>query len=1323
MTFGSSNPDVQTYDLVRVGVATKVGANQQLELIAVPVICQPLTSQSIDLCVSRYQHLRDLDLADSPRDGAALEVDVLIGSDYYWEFTTGNIRRGDNGPVAIRTTLGWVLSSAVPTSTDRVSPVNFLITHALSVGAPTNTENLDEVLRSFWNLESLGIKSVEETVLDEFSQTIRFKDGRYQVALPWKDPHPPLPDNYELSCKRLTGLLRRLKQHQEVLCEYDAIIRNQLQQGIVEEVNEPDNPVSGTIHYLPHHAVVRTDKETTKVRIVYDASAKSTGCSLNECLHVGPKFEQRILDILLRFRTYPVALAADIEKAFLMVSISEEDRDALRFLWVDDVTSDPPKICILRFTRVVFGVSSSPFLLNATLQHHLNLYSDTHPELVEQLSKSTYVDDVICGACDTESAYQLYRESKAVLKEGGFNLRKFVTNVTQLQQRIDDEERVPDPSNSSTSVHSSDDTYTKETLGTVQAVHSGEHKILGVRWNTSTDRLCFKFEDIARLASELEPTKRHLVSIVGRFYDPMGFLSPVVIKFKMLFQALCEERQDWDQLLTGDLLQRWKTLVTELRSSPAMSMPRCLLDGVPGEVNSFSLRGFCDASKHAYAAVVYLIIETPNGRFTRFVASKTRVSPLKSQTIPRLELLSALLLARLMRSVTECLESELTLSKPIYHTDSKVALYWIVGITKTWKQFVQHRVSEIRKLLPIDCWSHCSGVENPADIPSRGLNPVQLSLSNLWTNGPTMLGEPASDDKVERMPMPAECAVEMRAKDRDATLNLLNSDGPSLGQAIRCDDYSSLQRLLNVTSNVLKFIDNLKKIRNDTATDGVSVSRAPDAELLWIKEAQRSLTVSVQFRTLEKQFLDGEGIWRCGGRLSNADVPYSVKHPILLPRDHHFTLLIVRRAHERVLHNGVKDTLNEVRSKFWIIKCRSLLKKLIHRCVVCKRFEGKPCLGPPPPPLPKFRVAEDPPFMYTGVDFAGPLFIRTGNLAADSKVWICLYTCCVVRAIHLDIVPDLTTSAFIRSLKRFSARRGLPKRIVSDNGKTFKAAARTINAIMQHEDVKQYLSGRGVEWVFNIERAPWWGGFFERMVRMTKRCLKKMIGRAKLTYDELVTAVTEVEAVINSRPLSYISSDDMDEPLTPAHLLAGRRLLSLPDCRVNEDDFEVSAEHLTKRMNFLSRIVENFWKRWEREYLLELRNAHRYGERTSDTSPLSVGDVVLVHDDNQPRGFWRLACVKSLIEGNDGHTRGAILTVISPGEKRITLKRPLQRLYPLEVKTVSCNRSENGDESNIPLETPNQEQTVNRQRRAAAINAREQCRAIALYEQENEILD
>ena len=210
----------------------------------------------------------------------------------------------------------------------------------------------------------------------------------------------------------------------------------------MEEVDQPRYNDVGQVHYLPHHAVVRRDKETTKVRIVYDASAKSSGCCLKECLHKGPKFDQKILDILLRFRTYRIAVTADIEKAFLMVSIAEEDRDVLRFLWVTDVTSDSPQIRILRFSRVVFGVSSSPFLLNATLQHHLNLYASSHPELVERLSTSMYVDDVVSGAQDEEGAEGFYMESKEILKEGGFNLRKFVTNSNALQQKIDGQEGV-----------------------------------------------------------------------------------------------------------------------------------------------------------------------------------------------------------------------------------------------------------------------------------------------------------------------------------------------------------------------------------------------------------------------------------------------------------------------------------------------------------------------------------------------------------------------------------------------------------------------------------------------------------------------------------------------------------------------------------------------------------------------------------------------------------------------------------------------------------------------------------------------------------------
>ena len=231
-------------------------------------------------------------------------------------------------------------------------------------------------------------------------------------------------------------------------------------------------------------------------------------------------------------------------------------------------------------------------------------------------------------------------------------------------------------------------------------------------------------------------------------------------------------------------------------------------------------------------------------------------------------------------------------------------------------------------------------------------------------------------------------------------------------------------------------------------------------------------------------FHDESGVWRCRGRIQNAAVPYPTKHPILLHKNHHLTLLLVKEAHCRVLHSGVKETLSELRSRFWIIKGRNFVKTIIHQCHVCRRHEGNPYSAPRPPPLPAFRAEEAPPFTSMGVDFADPLYIKDEN--GMKKTWMCLYTCCVVRAVHLDLVPDLTTPAFLRRFRRFVARRGLPSQMVSDNGKTFKAAAKAIQE---------------VKWIFNVPKVPWWGGFFERLVGCTKRCLRKAIGQAKLSQD------------------------------------------------------------------------------------------------------------------------------------------------------------------------------------------------------------------------------
>ena len=716
MTFGTNEEQTQLCEQVKLALVLKNGGTRQLVLHTVPLICKPLSCQPVSLCQEKFEHLVGLDLADPAEDSSQLEVDVLVGSDQYWDLASGEIRRGQFGPVAINTELGWVLSGPA----DQIQPCTSLLTHTLRVdGLTQDAQVLDDRLRSFWELESFGISPHSEpdpSIQEEFESSVLFSGGRYQVELPWKRSHPPLADHYHLCVGRLRGLIRRLQQEPDVLRAYDSNIKDQLQRGIVEPVEETPDGLCDKIHYLPHHAVVRNDKETTKIRVVYDASARTDGPSLNDCLHAGPKFNQNILDILLRFRVHRVAVTADIEKAFLMVAMSRKDRDVLRFLWFDDVLSDQPNLVQLRFTRVVFGVSSSPYLLNATIRHHLEQYREAHPLLVEKLAKAAYVDDIVTGAGNEEEAHQLFTEAKEILQQGGFNLRKFCSNSTFLQMKIDGQE-TPDKS---TTTHT-EETYASSALGSGPHTGTGERRVLGVCWDLASDQLVMSLEDVASAASDLEPTKRAIVSLVGRIYDPLGLLSPIVIQLKIFIQELSQAVLDWDQQLTGPLLEKWQHLSSRLLEPRPFLTPRCYLKGIREQVISYSLCGFCDASLKAYAAVVYLLMETPFGRYTRITASKTRVSPLKNpQTIPRLELLSALLLARLMDSITHALENDLPLSEPHCFSDSTVAIFWIRGVEKIWKPFVQNRALEIRKLLPPECWVHCSGQDNPADISSRG---------------------------------------------------------------------------------------------------------------------------------------------------------------------------------------------------------------------------------------------------------------------------------------------------------------------------------------------------------------------------------------------------------------------------------------------------------------------------------------------------------------------------------------------------------------------------------------------------------------------------
>ena len=412
-TFGSTNENSQCVDVVRLCVATEQEQDVELSAFVVPTICDPLQSQAVVQASLTYAHLKGLKLVDYHTGEDNVDIDILVESNQYWSLVSGRVVRGKHGPNAIETKLGWVLSGPIPEGTQvNRQQSNLVTTHVLkSAVKPVDVTNetLDGTLKTFCELESLGTKP--RTLYEKFQEQISFTNERYEVYLTLKTPHPLLPDNYQLSRKCLENLLERLRHEPEVLREYDSVIKEQLHSGIVEVVENPSKGEVGKVHYIPHHAFIRRDKLTTKLRVVYDASAKSDGVALNDCLYTGPSLAGNIFDVLMRFLVHQVALTGDIEKAFLMVDMAEEDRDVLRFLWVDDIDNPSPEIVVLRFTRVVFGVSSSPFLLKATIKHHIERYKEADPEFVEKFLRSIYVDDLSSGAPETNKGYEVQTQA------------------------------------------------------------------------------------------------------------------------------------------------------------------------------------------------------------------------------------------------------------------------------------------------------------------------------------------------------------------------------------------------------------------------------------------------------------------------------------------------------------------------------------------------------------------------------------------------------------------------------------------------------------------------------------------------------------------------------------------------------------------------------------------------------------------------------------------------------------------------------------------------------------------------------------------------
>lgn len=1143
---------------------------------------------------------KNLDLTENMFSTDSNCVEILIGADVIGKILTGNVKQLSCGVTAMETRLGWTLLGKQPIKP--VKKTTAMLTTSMLVD-DMNVSNL-------WKLDLLGItdptetktKTVAEQETDRFFQdTLKMDaEGRYEVRLPWKESHPDLPTNHEIAAKRLESTVKKLEKD-GFYKEYEEVLQEWVQEGVIEQV--PEHELGNVKHYLPHRHVVK-QSSTTKVRPVFDASAHvQREPSLNDCLEKGCNMIEKIPSLLLRFRLKQIGVVADIRRAFLQISVYPDDRNYLCFLWKDQ----SGKTVVFRHKRVVFGVVCSPYQLNAVIHYHLNMEleksqvgnSKYSQETIETLMNSFYVDNTVTSLDDQNSVNTFINEAKALMAEGKFDLRGW-----EYGQNLESSDK-----------------------GT-------STNVLGLLWDSKQDTLQVNVDTLKPLPSKI--TKRCILSVAQTVFDPIGFTSPVMLKPKLILRELWNSNLGWDECVGDEVSYRFLDWMDQLRFLDDAKIPRWVLNTTDTGKGKWSVHTFCDASELAYATAVFLRVETEKGVSVQLIQAKTRVAPVKNMTIPRLELLAALIGTRLHNSVTDSLPADCT---SYFWSDSTTALAWIRR-EEQWAPFVRNRVTEIKQTTKSEQWNHVPGSHNPADLPSRGCSTRQL-LETRWWEGPDWLRQTENYWPEHEVHYDEDLIIKEKLK--GTTRSMLAINDKSTDEMFKY--FSKYEKNVRMIAWIRRFSNNCKS-RNDKITGPLSVEEMEVAEVSVLKIIQKNaFPVLTDPKLLSlRPFQAPDGLIRLKTKISNRPDYPDFRNPILLPKNHPIVERLIMGMHTKHCHAGTQSLLAIMREKFWILGGRKTIRSITARCMKCKRQDAK-SFQTSAPPLPVERVRDAAAFEVTGVDLAGPLYLKNGK-----KCWICLFTCGVIRAVHLELLTSLTTEDFLQALKRFIARRGRPFVIFSDNGTNFKGTENLFQTI-DWNNVQEYCTVDRLKWKFNPPAAPWWGGFFERLVGLVKRVLRKTLGRSSLTYCEMETMLCDCESIINSRPLTYIS-DDQNElaPITPAMFLQEIKENGVPELDV------IETTNLQKKFQYRTKLRQDLRKRFRSEYLGQLR---QQAEKQNVT--IQIGDVVMIENENAKRLDWPLAKVTELYPGRDGKVRLVGVSTANGGQ----YIKPMRRLYKM----------------------------------------------------------
>lgn len=1226
---GISNASTNISEMADIRIKSRHNNfNTQLNCLVLNKITQVLPPVKID-----RNHLRiptNITLAD-PDFHIPKEIEILIGADIFWDLLCiGQIRLGSNEPILQKTLLGWVISGPI---TSRIQSQLGVVSHH------TSNVNLKSQMETFWKLEETTTKpqwSAQEVECEtQFKKTIaRQENGRFVVGLPMKTDIK-LGDSLQGARKRFYYLEKRLDQDPDLKRQYCEFMDQYEALGHMTEVNQCVDQEAGSEFYLPHHPVIKEESLTTKLRVVFDGSFKtSNGHSLNDKLLVGPSIQDDLINIILRFRSFQYVITADIAMMFRQILISPEDRNLQKICWRRN-SSDVLKYYTLN--TVTYGTSSAPFLAARVLRQLAMEDGSKYPLAKVALERDFYMDDVLTGAKSKEEAIQLQTQLMDLLKQGGFPLRKWRSNDEEILNHLD----VADKAQHLLKLD-------KDILV----------KTLGLLWNAQTDTI----EYTIQTKFDKRTTKRNILSRISTIFDPLGLLGPVIITAKVIMQQLWELHTDWDDQVPQQLHTEWTTYSQSLAILNQLKIQRNINPN--NEFEQFDIHGFCDASLKSYGACLYAYYRTNEGNIaTHLICAKSRVAPLKTITLPRLELCGALVLARLVHTAKQALKEKI---RGIHlWSDSTIVLAWIKTPPSQLKTFVSNRTAEIQNLTDDAQWHHVRSEHNPADVISRGLAANQLLECELWWKGPGWMSQ-------ETWSIPRHTEEFTTTLEYKSLVSLVTVSKPFN----ILTKYSSIVKLQRILAYVLRFINNTRKIQEELGSLTVTELKQSLLKIIHLVQQEvftKEISSLKQNKILQgdsrlrnlNPFIDENGMLRVGGRLKNSMLSSEHKHPYILPADHQVTYLLVQQEHQNAHHGGHELVLSLLRSKYWILSGRRIVKKIIHRCITCFRYNPRVedhIMGN----LPKERVIEvSRPFLTTGIDYAGPIQLKEGKRRGRpvvTKAYIAVFVCFSTKAVHLELITDLTTDAFLAALKRFTSRRGLCINLYSDNATNFVGANAKLREIHEfirgHEhDLKAELNQRQITWHFIPPRAPHFGGLWESAVKSMKTHFYKVTQALLLTYEECYTLLTEIEAIMNSRPLTPLSSDPTDlNPLTPAHFLIGDSITS----PVERNQLDIPTNRLS-RWEHIQKIKQHFWKRWSQEYLHGLQSRSKWHNTNSS---IQIGDLVLLIEDNVPPLRWRTGRVIAVHPGED-----KVIRVVTVKCSSGVFKRPVKKCCVLPVNS------------------------------------------------------